>query len=76
MAFLVSGKTEFLCLLRYKMRLLKRKFKLERKLFETENASKICHVNKFYIISITPGFFQPIQNSKEIMFKAKILASV
>ena len=32
------------------------KFKPERKLFETEEAFKIWHVNKFCIILTTPGF--------------------
>ena len=32
------------------------KFKPERKLFETEKASKIQHVNKFFMILTTPGF--------------------
>ena len=50
------------------------KCKLERKLFETEKASKLWHVNKFCIIFTTPGFSQPIYNSKEMMFEAKILA--
>ena len=61
MVFLVSGETEFLCLFAIQDEVYRReKFKPERKLFETENASKIGHVNKFCIIFTAPGFFEPI----------------
>ena len=57
MAFLVSGKIEFWCLFAIQGEgYWREKFKPERKLFETEEASKIWHVNKFCITLITPGF--------------------
>ena len=57
MAFLVSGKIEFLCLFAIQDEVqLERKFKPERKLSETDKASKIWHVNKFCITLTTPEF--------------------
>ena len=57
MAFLVSGKIEFLCLFAIQDEVTGEKSSsLRRKLFETEKGSKIWHVNKFCIILTTPGF--------------------
>ena len=55
MAFLVSGKIEFLCLFAIQDEVTGEKSS-NQKLFETEKASKIWPVNKFCIISTTPGF--------------------
>ena len=61
MAFLVSGKIEFLCLFAIQDEVTgEKKFKPEKTLFETEKASKIWHVNKFCIIFTSPGFSEPI----------------
>ena len=56
MAFLVSGEIEFLCLFAIQDEVTGEKSSNLRKLFETEKASKILHVNKFCIILKTPGF--------------------
>ena len=57
----LKSKIELLCLFAIQDEVYWReKFKHERKLFETEKASKIWHVNKFSIIFTTPGFSQPI----------------
>ena len=69
MAFLVSGKIKFLCLFAIQDEVTEEK---SSNLRGEKKASKIWHANKFCIILTTPGFSQPIRNSKEMMFKAKI----
>ena len=56
MAFLISGKIEFLCLFAIQDKVTgENSSNLRGNLLETEKASKIWHVNKFCII-LTPGF--------------------
>ena len=56
MTFLVSGKIEFLCLFAIRDEVTGEKSSNLRGNYSRQKASKIWHVNKFCIISTTPGF--------------------